>query len=353
MNKLEPILIQDLRGLISAAKNRVAIAVNQEMTILYWNVGKRIQEDILKSERAEYGEKIFITISKQLTPDYGQGFSSRNLARMVRFFENFQDFQILTTLSAKLSWSHFVELMSVSDADAREFYAYMCLQNRWSVRQLSSHIRRLLFECTIGNQKSMADIQKGITILKDSAELTPDLILKDPYILDFLNLPREHYESELEEAILREIEKFILELGTGFSFVARQKRMTIDNEHYFLDLLFYNRKIRRLVAVELKTGRFKAEYIGQMSLYLGWLKRYEMMEEEHPPIGIILCTEKSEHQIELLDLDKNSIHVAQYLTELPTKEIFERKIRDIVTAARKRFETQKNKSDCNDFIQTN
>jgi len=143
-------------------------------------------------------------------------------------------------------------------------------------------------------------------------------------------LPAEYYESDLEQEILKEIEKFILELGSGFSFVSRQKRITIEDDHYYLDLLFYNRKLKRLVAIELKTGKFKAEYKGQMELYLGWLRKYEVMEGEKLPIGIILCTEKSIHQIELLDMDRSGIHVAEYWTELPPKDLFERKIREIV-----------------------
>jgi predicted nuclease of restriction endonuclease-like (RecB) superfamily len=339
MNELEPLLIRDLRALIEEAKTRVARTVNQEMTLLYWRIGQRIQQDILKFERAEYGKELVENLSKTLNADYGQGFSRRNLFYMIQFFNCFQSFEIVQTLSAQLSWSHYRELISVSDAYAREFYAYMCLKGQWSVRNLRSQISRMLFECTKASQKDEKTLKHDLAVLKSDPLLIPDLVLKDPYILEFLGLPPEHYESELEEAILKDIEKFILELGTGFSFIERQKRMTVDEEHYYLDLLFYNRKLKRLVAVELKTGKFKPEYLGQMAFYLGWLKRFEIIEGENPPIGIILCTEKSAHQIELLDLNGQGIHVAEYWTDLPPRDVFEKKVRDIVTRAKDRFES--------------
>jgi len=328
-------LIEDIRNLIDAAKARVAIKVNQEMTLLYWNVGKRVYEDILKADRAGYGEQIISILAEQLSAEYGKGFSTRNLTYMIEFYKNFQDAHILQTLSAKLTWSHFLSLSSVKEQEAREFYAYMAVEDNWSVRQLRFHIHRMLFERTNATS-SQGRLVKSLVELKTTQSLSPDLVLKNPYILDFLQLPEDHSESELENAILQEIQQFILELGTGFSFIERQKRITIDEEHYYLDLLFFNRKLKRLVAIELKSGKFKPQYKGQMELYLGWLKKFEMMPEENSPIGIILCTEKSDHQVELLDMEHGPIHVAEYWTEIPPVEVFERKIREIVIRAQEK-----------------
>lgn len=343
---IHPTLLNDIRQLIDSAKARIAVKVNQEMTVLYWSIGRRIQEDILKSERAEYGEQIVATLSRQLIGEYGKGFDRSNILRMIQFYKCFHNFNFLQTLSTKLTWSHFLSLLTVNDQNSIEFYAYMAIEANWSVRELRSNIHKMLFERTKAAGVD-SDLKNKLIALKEGQELSPDLVLKEPYILDFLQLPDDHTESELENAILQEIERFILELGTGFSFVERQKRITVDDDHYYLDLLFFNRKLKRLVAVELKTGKFKPQYKGQMELYLGWLKQFEMMEGENPPIGIILCTEKSAHQIELLDMENSSIHIAEYWTELPPQDVFERKIREIVLHAQekkqKNLEFQKNK----------
>ncbi len=337
-------LLTDIRSLIEISKNRIARLVNSEMTILYWHIGARIKSDILKFERAEYGGEVLKTLSKSLRDEYGASFNQRNLWHMIQFYELFPEQEIVKTVSSQLSWSHFIELMKVSDHQAREFYTYMSIQSHWSVRQLHGNIHRMLFERTEISRTSIDNVKKDMAILVEGHQLTTNLVLKDPYILEFLNLPQEHYESDLEAAILQEIEKFMLELGTGFSFVARQKRITIDNEHFYIDLLMYNIKIKRFVVIELKSGRFKPEYKGQMELYLGWLRRYECLEGEEPPIGIILCTEKSKHQIELLDLSSSGIHVAEYWTELPPKEVFEKKIQQIVTHVKENAHVLKNKN---------
>ncbi len=256
---------------------------------------------------------------------------------MLQFYEAFSEEQIVATLSRQLNWSHIIELLPVDECNKRDFYAYMSIQENWSVRQLRSNIDKMLYERTKLSHKSSG---QAISLLKIDSRLEPDLILKDPYLLDFLELPDEHYESDLENAILQRIEQFILELGTGFSFISRQKRMTIDNEHFHLDLLFFNRKLKRLVAIELKTGKFKAEYKGQMELYLNWLKRNECFQDENPPIGIILCSEKSDAQVELLEMSASGIHVAQYWTELPPIEIFQKKIQEIVLQAKRIYENR-------------
>lgn len=233
---IHPSLLNDIRQLIDSAKTRIAVKVNQEMTLLYWNVGKRIQEDILKSERAEYGEQIIITLSRHLS-EHGKGFSRTNLLNMLNFFRIFPDLQIVQTVSEQLSWSHFLSLLTVANPVAVEFYTYMAIEANWRVRQLRSNIHKMLFERTkaVGVD---SNLKNKLITLKEGQGLSPDLVLKEPYILDFLQLPEEHSESELEAAILKEIEKFILEIGTGFSFIESQKRITIDDDHYYLDLLF-------------------------------------------------------------------------------------------------------------------
>jgi predicted nuclease of restriction endonuclease-like (RecB) superfamily len=334
MNSLEindQVFVKDIRNLIELSRNRLAITVNSQMTMLYWNVGKRIKEEVIKFDRAEYGKKLIRNLAQQLSAEYGKGFTRFALSRMIKFFEQFQNNQIVATLSQQLTWSHIVELLPLNLLEQRQFYAYMAIESGWSVRELRSNIDRMTYERTIANQRPN-DINLLANMSTDKI-MHPNLVLKDPYVLDFLDLPDNHYESDLEQAILREIERFILELGTGFSFIARQKRITVDGDHFYIDLLFYNRKLKRMVVLELKKGKFKPEYKGQMEFYLNYLKEYETYPGEEAPIGIILCTEKSHSQIQLMDLSNSGIHVAQYLTELPSSEVFERKIQEIVLRA--------------------
>lgn len=329
-------LLGDLRKLIDAARHRAAATVNSELVRLYWHVGTRIRTDLLDQERAPYGEQIVTTLSAQLVPDYGRGFSRRNLYRMMQFAEAWPDAQIVTTLSAQLSWSHIVELLVVKDPLARDFYAELCRLERWSVRTLRAKIGGLLFERTAIAKRPEVVISRDLDALRDSDRLTPDLVFRDPYLLGFLGLQDTHSERDLEAAILRELEAFILELGTGFSFVARQKRIVIGGEDFYLDLLFYHRDLRRLVAIELKLGKFKPGDMGQVELYLKWLDRHERREGEEQPIGLILCAQKNDQVVELLELDDGRLRVATYLTELPPKELLERKILESIQLARSR-----------------
>ena len=270
--------------------------------------------------------------------EFGRGFDATNLTRMMKFVESFPDEEIVATLSQQLSWSHFRELLPLDQPLQREFYAEMCRMEGWSVRTLRGRIDSMLYERTALSRKPEELARKELAILKSRGEVGPALVLKDPYILDFLDL-RDHYmERDFEDAILRELEKFLLELGAGFSFIARQKRIQLDGEDFYIDLLFYNRKLKRLVAVELKQGSFRAEYKGQMELYLRWLAKYESEDAEGQPLGIILCTGASTRQIELLELDAAGIHVAEYLTVLPPQDVLERKLQDAISAARLRFE---------------
>lgn len=327
-------LLGDIRGLIESARARAAQALNAGLVLLYWGIGQRIRRDVLKARRAEYGEKILPTLSAKLVPEYGEGFSARNLARMIRFAEVFPKQQIVSTLSTQLGWSHFVEIIPMNDQLQRDFYAEMCRVERWSVRTLRSKIDSMLFQRTALSKKPAKLAALEIKKLRQKDHLTPDLVFRDPYFLDFLGLKGAYQEKDLEGAILREMEAFILELGVGFAFMARQKRVQVGTKDYYLDLLFYHRKLKRLVAIELKLDRFKPEFKGQMELYLRWLEKHEQQNGENPPIGLILCASKEHEEIELLQLDKSGIRVAEYLTDLPPRKVLEKKLHQAIRLAR-------------------
>ena len=333
-------LIGDIRSLIETARHNVAVTVNAGLTILYWQIGSRIRQDILKEKRADYGEEIISTLSRQLAVEYGRGFSKRNLFNMIRFAEVFPDERIVHALSAQLTWTHFREIIYLDNNLQRDFYAEMCRIERWSTRTLKSKTQSMLYERTAISKKPEKLIEKDLAALREEDRLTPDLVFRDPYFLDFLGLKDTFSEKDLEAAILREMEGFILELGAGFSFVARQKRITVDNEDYYLDLLFFHRKLKRLIAIELKLGKFKAAYKGQMELYLRWLDKYEKEPGEETPLGLILCAGKASEQIELLQLDKSGIKVAEYMTELPKRDLLEQKLHKAVELARERLEAR-------------
>lgn len=330
-------LLSDLRQMIDASRQHVAATVNAELTLLYWQIGARIRADILQNKRAEYGEQIVTTLSAQLSVEYGDGFGRRNLFRMIRFAEHFPDEQIVATLSQQLSWSHFIEILIVKDDLARQFYAEMCRLERWTVRTLHQKINSMLFERTAISRKPEQVIKQELDTLRETDRLTPDLIFRDPYVLDFLRLTGAYNENDLEEAVLRDIERFLLELGNHFAFVARQKRMVIDGEDFHLDLLFFHRALQRLVALELKIGKLEAGHKGQMELYLRWLDKYERLPHEDGPLGLILCAEAGAEQVELLQLEQGSIRVAQYLTELPSRSLLEAKLREAIQLAKKRL----------------
>jgi predicted nuclease of restriction endonuclease-like (RecB) superfamily len=334
LSKQNPNLIEELRQLISDARNRVAATVNAELTMLYWQIGTRLRTEVLQNERAEYGEQIVASVSQQLTVDYGNGFGKRNLFRMIKFAELFPSFEIVTTLSAQLSWSHFVEILLVKNDLAREFYAEMCRFERWTVRTLRKKIDSMMFERTAISRKPEETIKQDLEALRDERKLTPDLIFRNSYVLDFLGLADTYSEKDLEEAILRELEKFLLEMGTHFAFVARQKRIVIDGEDFKIDLLLFHRVLQRLIVIELKIGKFKAEFKGKMELYLRWLNKHERLPHEAEPLGLILCTETSPEQIELLELTKSGIQVGEYLTDFPPREVLEHKLLEAYNLAK-------------------
>lgn len=335
-------LLIEIRALIEEARRQTAVAVNMALTLLYWRIGKRLHQEVLGSERAAYGEQIVATLSRQLLTEFGRGFADKNLRRMMQFAEAFPDEVIVATLSRQLSWSHFKELLPLNKPFQREFYAEMARIEGWSVRTLRERIDSMLYERTALSKQPDALIRQELAALRSKGDLTPALLLKDPYVLDFLELNDRFLERDLEDAILRELETFLLELGAGFSFVARQKRIQLDGDDFYIDLLFYNRKLKRLVVVELKQGSFKPEYKGQMELYLRWLAQHEREPEENLPLGIILCAGKNTEQIELLELGTAGIHVAEYLTILPPPEVLREKLRKAIESARARIEAREN-----------
>ena len=330
-------LAADVRSMIAQTRDGVARTVNVGMTLLYWRIGKRIHYEILNEKRAEYGKEIVSTLSRQLTSEFGRGYNYSALTRMVRFADAFPEGEIVATLSQQLGWSHFKELLPLKQPLQREFYAEMCRAERWSVRTLREKIGSMLYERTAISKKPEEVARAELAQLRSDDQLSPDLVFRDPYVLDFLGLKDRYLEKDLEDAILRELETFLLELGNGFAFLARQQRIQIDSDDFYLDLLFYHRRLKRLIAIDLKLGDFKAEYKGQMELYLRWLARNEQQPGEASPLGIIMCAGKKEEQIELLELDQSGIHVAEYLTALPSRELLQQKLHAAIKTSRARL----------------
>ncbi len=305
--------------MIEATRGQVAQAVNTGLTLLHWRIGDRIRRQILQEKRADYG-------------------AEKALWHMVRFAEAFPQPEILSTLSRQLAWSHFKEIIYLKDDLKRDFYAEMCRIERWSVRTLRQKIDGMLYERTALSRKPDQLIRQELDKLRAEDALTPDLVLQDPYLLDFLGLKDTYSEKDLEAALLREIERFLLELGAGFAFVERQKRITLDGDDYCMDLLFYHRRLRRLVVIELKLGDFKPADSGQVELYLRWLDRHERQPGEESPLAIILCAGKKRETVEYLDLGRSGIHVAEYLTELPPRELLRERFHRALAVARARLD---------------
>ena len=332
-------LLAEVREMILSARQSIATTANAALTMLHWQIGNRIRKDILREKRAEYGEQILSTLSKELEAEFGRGFGRRNLFNMVRFAEVFPDIKIVQSLIAQLGWTHFLHIIRLDDPLKRDFYAEMCRIERWSTRMLEKKIGGMLFERTALSRKPEKLAAMELKKLREEDKLTPDLVFRDPYLLGFLGLKDSYVEKDLEAAILRDMESFILELGVGFAFLERQKRIMVDGVDYYLDLLFYHRHLRRLVAVDLKLREFKPGDKGQMELYLKWLDRYERKAGEEKPIGLILCAGKSQETIELLDLEQSGIRVSSYWTDVLPKKELERKLHAAVRLARARLQS--------------
>ncbi len=341
MKQINELLVNDLRQVIDSARAKVAATVNSAITLMYWHIGERINREVLGYERADYGRQIVSQVATQLQEWYGnKGFDKSSLTRMMKFAEQFPDLQIVATLSQQLSWSHFVEILPLKDELQREFYLTMAGFERWSIRVLREKIDGMLYERTMISGKPDEMIKAELTNVRDENAISPDLVFRSPYFLEFTGLKGAYNEKSLEDRLIASLEQFILELGAGFTFVDRQKRMIIDGEDFYLDLLFYHRKLKRLIAIELKLGRFKAAYKGQMELYLRWLEKYEMEQGEESPLGLILCSEGGNQQIELLQLDASGIKVAKYMTELPDKSVLRAQLSKQLEIAKRQFGNQ-------------
>ena len=323
-------LYQQITGLIEQSQRHIAIQANSTLTLLFWQIGRLINDDVLGNKRANYAKQIVSTLSTQLKNQYGKNFDEKNVRRMMQFAQQYADKQIVVTLSRQLSWSHFLALIPLKTQEAKAFYAHLASTEVLGVRALREQINRKAYERTAIANTPIA-----------TQNAVPFNAFKDPYLLDFLQLQNTFLEADLEQAILRELETFILELGNGFAFMERQKRMIIDGDDFYLDLLFYNRNLKRLVAIELKIGKFEAAFKGQMELYLKWLNRYEKQEGENEPIGLILCAETNKEQVELLEMHRNGIMVAEYWTAMPSKKELEKKLHQLLVEARERIERKK------------
>ncbi|GGD64320.1 DUF1016 domain-containing protein [Emticicia aquatilis] len=333
-------LLIDIKSLIEQAKQRVAVSINSEMTLLFWHIGKRINQSILQDQRAEYGKQVIKSLSDELTLAYGKGFNRTNLLNFIKFAEIFEDIQIVHAVSGQFTWTHLRILIYLKDDLQRQFYMEMCRLERWSVRTLQDKVNSMLFERTAISRKPEETIKQELIQLSKGESPSPDLVFRDPIFLDFLNLKDTYSEKDLEASILAELQSFIIEIGSDFAFLARQKRITIDHTDYYIDLLFYHRRLRRLVAIDLKLGAFKAAYKGQMEVYLKWLKKYELMEGENPPIGLILCAEKNQEHLELLEIEQSDIRVAEYITKQIPKDILHQKLQNAIEIARNQIATK-------------
>ncbi len=330
-------IFKDISSLIETARNQVAHFANTTLVMLYWKIGRHINHDILKNDRADYGEQVIKQLATQLTLHYGSGLDIPNLTRMIRIAKLYPDANIVVTLSQQLSWSHFIRLVSVDDSLKRDFYTELCRLERWSVRGLRQKIDGMLYERTAISKQPEPIIRAELEKLKQGDLTNPDLYLQDPCILKFLYPKTISSERELEDAILSELQIFIQEMGSDFCFVARQKRMSTGKNDRYLDLLFFHRAMRRLIAIELKLFSFQPEHAGQMEWYLKWLDKNERRPGEERPLGIIICADKDQEDIELMELGKNGIHVAQYLTELPPRKLLENKLRSAIEIAREKY----------------
>ena len=319
--------------IIELSKHTIAVYLNGEVSMTYWRIGKYIAGELETLGTEKYGAKIVATVSRQLTERFGKGYTRDAIFRMVKVVRAYPEEEIVGTLSRHLTWSHFIELAEIQEPTRRLFYQQMSIVNNWSVRQLRKQEDAMAYERSLIAAKP--DDEQVQTLSKvTEGDISPDVILKSSYVVDFLGLKGDYSESKLEDAVVEQLEQFIMELGQDFAFLERQKKISIDSIDYRLDLLFYHRRLRRLLAIDLKLGKFKPEYKGQMELYLKYLKKYEMQPGEEEPIGLLLCSEGNTEHIELMMLDEQNIKVAQYLTVLPEKQWFIDKLNRAILIAR-------------------
>ena len=327
-------LFHDIANLIEETRQYVAQEYNAAHALLCWLIGTRINKEVLQSKRADYGEGIINALSTKLKLNYGKGYSRANLFRMIKFAKLYPDKKIVATLSRQLSWSHFVIICSIEDDLKRDFFAEICRVQKWSVRVLQKQVSSMIYERIGLSKKPEAVIKMQISQLQSTDKITPEMTFKEPYFLEFIGAHNYTTEQELEDLILKNITDFLQQMGSDFCFITRQKRMSTGKKDRYLDLLFFHRRLRRLIAIDLKLGDFDPAYKGQMEWYLNWLNKNERLDYEEKPMGIILCAGKDHDDIEYLEMDQTGIHVAQYLTELPPKQILEANLRKAITIAK-------------------
>ncbi len=328
----------DIRSIIENGRNKIAVSINSEITMLYWEVGRIINLHILENRRADYGKQVVASLSFRLRNEFGgKSWTEKHLRQMMQFAAVFPDKEIVYTLCIQFTWSHLRSVFYIEDPLKRKFYLELCRVEHWSVRTLRDKINSMLYERTAISKKPEDTIAMDLSLISDQDKMSADMVFHDPVFLDFLGLKDDFAEKDLEDAIIAELQGFITELGSDFAFMARQKRITIDNEDYYIDLLFYHRRLRCLVAIDLKIGRFKAAHKGQMELYLRWLEKYEMVEGEGKPIGLVLCAGKNEEHIELLHLEESNIRVAEYMTKLPERKLLEKKLQLAIQRAKSKL----------------
>lgn len=309
-------LISTVSGAITHARRQVAISINASMSWLYWGIGRHIVEFERGGRKAVYGQELLKVLAKELESRFGRGFSWRNLYMMCQFYEGFSDPEILQTVSAKLPWSSLCRILSVREPAARQFYLEVAFKEVWSYRQLHRNIQSgLYYRTPSSSQKVMLRKKSALSVL------SPEEIIKDPYVFDFLGLQDKSYsENDLESALVNRLQHFLTELGKGFCFEARQRRIDLSGRDYYVDLVFYHRLLKMSILVDLKIGEFAHAYAGQMNYYLNWWKRNEMVLGDKPPIGIILCTTKDDAHVEFaLGGLANRIFVSRYQINMPTK----------------------------------
>jgi predicted nuclease of restriction endonuclease-like (RecB) superfamily len=337
--KLIPIdsidVYQSIRDTLAQARTKAYSAINSAMVEAYWEIGRQIDSAV--GDRAEYGKGLLKYLSQSLTDEFGKGFTERNLQAMRQFY---RVFNIPHTLCAELSWSHYRLLMKIEDEARREFYIQESVAASWSVRQLERQINSFFYERLLATQKSGREsVRNEIQSLEP--KVTPDYILKDPYIVEFLDLKenRDYLESELEQALIDKMQDFLLELGKGFSFVARQKRITADGDHYYIDLVFYNYILKCFVVIDLKTGKLTYQDIGQIDFYVRLFDDKVKQADDNPTIGLILCADKGESIVKYSVLaDKENLFASRYMPFLPTEEELKRELeheREIIERRKK------------------
>lgn len=338
-DQAEETLYSDVCQIIDGTRGRIATFLNTEICMTNWYIGKRIKEDVLFNQRAEYGKQVIKNLSLRLIVRYGSGWSEKKLRHCIRSAETFSEQDIVSSTQRQLTWTHLKSLMYIKDPLERQFYAHLCGMEHWDTRTLDQKIDQQLYQRSAISRKPEEVIKQELAEVKENNQLLPDLVFRSSYFLDMLGLPDVFTEKDLESAIITQIEGFIKELGSDFTFVARQKRITVDATDYYLDLLFFHRELRRLVAIDLKLGKFKPEHEGQMLLYLRYLNQNERKAWEESPIGLILCSEGNTEHIEYLMLDENSpIKVAQYYTQLPDKKLLAQKLKKAIAIAREHYQ---------------